>query len=598
MVDESKKQKKGTITEEDASNLIQRYSVETVLALLQEVAQVPGDKIDWNVIVKNTATGISSAKEYQALWRHLAYGQNLLDQSDDDENPMDDDSDLEYEREASPAVSREASAEAAACVKVLIASGQNDLHLPNSSTIDAPLTINIPNSKAHTATSDSSSISCAFQGTNVSIPVTVQKQPLSSGTCGEKRPNGSTEINFPPRKRRRGWSTEDDAKLTSAVQKFGERNWTSIARGDFKNDRKASELSQRWASLRKKQGNSNAGTSSQLSETQLAAAHRAMSLALDMPMGDTLKMAGQSNTIGTKPQLQSLKASASRPEQQSGTAMPVKPSVPTKGLPINPITSADSMVKAAAVAAGARIATATDASSLLEAARSQNVVHIKTGAVSAIKSSSTSMTNQLPSNVHFIRNGLAKALISSPAAATPFVSRPGEASKIQGNSTKPAVPVVQLNPVGTIPALNMSAGVSNTAASMPSAEVVKATEDVEVVTSASETKDPIQKDGGCYQDDIPVDDQSSQSEDKVEKQQSSASSNISKESASGDQNTISFSDQTPDNQIPFPCLEVDEGETKTENLCASKEIQENPKPNMKDDDLQSNPTANIGSGGE
>ncbi|XP_073050982.1 uncharacterized protein [Primulina eburnea] len=553
MVDESKKQKKGTITEEDASNLIQRYSVETVLALLQEVAQVPGDKIDWNVIVKNTATGISSAKEYQALWRHLAYGQNLLDQSDDDENPMDDDSDLEYEREASPAVSREASAEAAACVKVLIASGQNDLHLPNSSTIDAPLTINIPNSKAHTATSDSSSISCAFQGTNVSIPVTVQKQPLSSGTCGEKRPNGSTEINFPPRKRRRGWSTEDDAKLTSAVQKFGERNWTSIARGDFKNDRKASELSQRWASLRKKQGNSNAGTSSQLSETQLAAAHRAMSLALDMPMGDTLKMAGQSNTIGTKPQLQSLKASASRPEQQSGTAMPVKPSVPTKGLPINPITSADSMVKAAAVAAGARIATATDASSLLEAARSQNVVHIKTGAVSAIKSSSTSMTNQLPSNVHFIRNGLAKALISSPAAATPFVSRPGEASKIQ---------------------------------------------DVEVVTSASETKDPIQKDGGCYQDDIPVDDQSSQSEDKVEKQQSSASSNISKESASGDQNTISFSDQTPDNQIPFPCLEVDEGETKTENLCASKEIQENPKPNMKDDDLQSNPTANIGSGGE
>ncbi|XP_075506072.1 uncharacterized protein LOC142543002 isoform X2 [Primulina tabacum] len=565
MVDESKKQKKSTITEEDASNLIQRYSVETVLALLQEVAQVPGDKIDWNAIVKNTATGISSAKEYQALWRHLAYGQNLLDQSDDDENPMDDDSDLEYEREASPAVSREASAEAAACVKVLIASGQNDLHLPNSSTIDAPLTINIPNSKAHTATSDSSSIACAFLGTNVSIPVTVQKQPLSSGTCGEKRPNGSTEINFPPRKRRRGWSTEDDAKLTSAVQKFGERNWTSIARGDFKNDRKASELSQRWASLRKKQGNSNVGTSSQLSETQLAAAHRAMSLALDMPMGDTLKMAGQSNTIGTKPQLQSLKASASRPEQ-SGTAMPVKPSVPTKGLPINPITSADSMVKAAAVAAGARIATATDASSLLEAARSQNVVHIKTGAVSAIKSSSTSTTNQLPSNVHFIRNGLAKALISSPAAATPLVSRPGEASKIQ--------------------------------ASMPSAEVAKATEDVAVVTSASEMKDPNQKDGGCNQDDIPVDDQSSQSEDKVEKQQSSASSNISKESASGDQNTFSFSDQTPDNQIPFPCIEVDEGETKTENLCASKEIQENPKPNMKDDDLQSNPTANIGSGGE
>ncbi|XP_073300131.1 uncharacterized protein [Primulina huaijiensis] len=550
MVDESNKQKKTTINEEDVSNLLQSYSVETVLALLQEVAQVPEDKIDWNAMVKNTATGISNAKEYQVLWRHLAYGQNLIDQLDDDENPMDDDSDLEYEREASPAVSREALAEAAACVKVLIASGQNDLHLPNSSTIDAPLTINIPKSKAHSAFSDGSPLTCAIQGTNVSIPVTVQKQPLSSGTCSEKRPNGSTEINFPPRKRRRGWSSEDDAKLTSAVQKFGERNWANIARGDFKNDRKASELSQRWASLRKKQGNSNAGTSSQLSETQLAAAHRAMSLALDMPMGDTLKMAGQSNIIGTKPQLQSLKAAASRPEQQSGTPIPVKPSVSTKGPPINPL-SADSMVKATAVASGARIATATDASSLFEAARSQNVVHIKTGVGSAIKSSSTSITNQLPSNVHFIRNGLAKAPISSPAAAIPFDSRPAEASKIQ------------------------------------------------VITSASETKDPIQKAGDCNRDDMSVDDQSSQSEDKVEKHQSSASGNIWKETASGDQINISFSDQTPDNQVPLPCSEVVEGETNTDNLGTSKEIQEiNPKSNVKDDDLLSNPTATTGSTGE
>ncbi|XP_073300129.1 uncharacterized protein [Primulina huaijiensis] len=590
MVDESNKQKKTTINEEDVSNLLQSYSVETVLALLQEVAQVPEDKIDWNAMVKNTATGISNAKEYQVLWRHLAYGQNLIDQLDDDENPMDDDSDLEYEREASPAVSREALAEAAACVKVLIASGQNDLHLPNSSTIDAPLTINIPKSKAHSAFSDGSPLTCAIQGTNVSIPVTVQKQPLSSGTCSEKRPNGSTEINFPPRKRRRGWSSEDDAKLTSAVQKFGERNWANIARGDFKNDRKASELSQRWASLRKKQGNSNAGTSSQLSETQLAAAHRAMSLALDMPMGDTLKMAGQSNIIGTKPQLQSLKAAASRPEQQSGTPIPVKPSVSTKGPPINPL-SADSMVKATAVASGARIATATDASSLFEAARSQNVVHIKTGVGSAIKSSSTSITNQLPSNVHFIRNGLAKAPISSPAAAIPFDSRPAEASKIQGNSTNPVVPAVQPNPI-------MSAGVSNTATSTPSIELAK-TKDIAVITSASETKDPIQKAGDCNRDDMSVDDQSSQSEDKVEKHQSSASGNIWKETASGDQINISFSDQTPDNQVPLPCSEVVEGETNTDNLGTSKEIQEiNPKSNVKDDDLLSNPTATTGSTGE
>ena len=55
----------------------------TVLQLLQEVAQVPGVRIDWNALVKKTTTGISNAREYQMLWRHLAYRDALLQRSED-----------------------------------------------------------------------------------------------------------------------------------------------------------------------------------------------------------------------------------------------------------------------------------------------------------------------------------------------------------------------------------------------------------------------------------------------------------------------------------------------------------------------------------
>lgn len=62
--------------------------METLLTLLQEVERVAGDKIDWDELVKNTATGISCAREYQMLWRHLAYGNILEDQIDSDAEPM------------------------------------------------------------------------------------------------------------------------------------------------------------------------------------------------------------------------------------------------------------------------------------------------------------------------------------------------------------------------------------------------------------------------------------------------------------------------------------------------------------------------------
>ncbi|KAK4389038.1 hypothetical protein Sango_2240800 [Sesamum angolense] len=560
MVDKSRKRKKGSVSEEDVSTLLERYSV---------WAQVAGEKIDWHEMVKNTATGISGAREYQMLWRHLAYGETLIDQFDHDADLMDDDSDLEYELEAFPAVGREASTEAAACVKFTSAN--------------------------------------AMHGTNISIPVSVQKQPLSSGICGEKRPNnGTSGLNMPPRRKRRGWSTEEDMKLTAAVEKYGERNWANIARGDFKNDRKASELSQRWANLRKKQGNVKVGTSSQLSETQLAAAHRAMSLALNMPMGDNLKGASQISTeellfscpvwfmcmfivsnvaphfnfspscfletssVGMKSQHQSQKASTSLPDQQLGRAGPPKSQVPSKRPTMNPTSTPDSMVKAAAVAAGARIATSADASSLIEAARSQNVVHITTGGSSVMKSSTTSITNQLPSNVHFIRNGLAKAPISTYSAAKPNISRPGEAQQAQGYPIKPAASAVQSKSVVTATVLNVTSGVETATASTPSVTLPKTSEDAVVSTSATEERLPVNQSAALG------------NKSEVGKSQSSASGNAPEENTRGDQASISLSDpvgQRQDDQVALPQPQAEGNGTKnTESQFANKEIHDIPAP--------------------
>lgn len=50
----------------------------TILKLLQEMAYYAEPKMDWNELVKKTSTGITNAREYQLLWRHLAYRDSLL----------------------------------------------------------------------------------------------------------------------------------------------------------------------------------------------------------------------------------------------------------------------------------------------------------------------------------------------------------------------------------------------------------------------------------------------------------------------------------------------------------------------------------------
>ncbi|XP_047313429.1 uncharacterized protein LOC124916720 [Impatiens glandulifera] len=362
---EKKKKRKGTISERNVATLLHRYSPSTIFSVLQEVAQVAEEKFDWDELVKNTSTGISNAREYQMLWRHLAYRDPIAEELEDGAKPMDDDSDLEYELEAHPPISGEASIEASAIVKVLIASGlQGASSLASGMSVEAPLIINVP-------TTVGLSEDLQQQGINITIPVCVPKQPLNMPTVPFVEINGPTSCNLPPRKKRKQWSEEEDRKLRAAVLRCGDGSWATILKEDFCGERTVSQLAQRWGAIKKKKQQGNVGGSSQISDIHIAT-RRAMNYALDMPI-DNHKITTLLNSGGTTVQ------------QDIGPSKKVQ--TITKGVVEDP-------VKAAAVAAGARIASASDAASLLLATRGKSAVHMTTSG------------SGLPPNVHFIRTGL------------------------------------------------------------------------------------------------------------------------------------------------------------------------------------------------
>nr|KYP69305.1 hypothetical protein KK1_008494 [Cajanus cajan] len=228
------KTKNAPFTEEDAATLIQRYDATTVFTLLQEVAHHPHPKIDWKELVKKSATGISNAREYQMLWRHLAYRHSLPESFEDGTEPLDDDSDLEFEVETLPPVSVESASEAAACVKVMIASRTLSESAPSSSTIEAPLNINVPVCHSSRTPIESSQPSNLMQGTSIIFPVTVLRQtlpPSASSTDGAET-KGFISGNMASKRKRKAWSEEEDMQLRAAVQRWGEGNWATMAKGD------------------------------------------------------------------------------------------------------------------------------------------------------------------------------------------------------------------------------------------------------------------------------------------------------------------------------------------------------------------------------
>ncbi|KAK3038311.1 hypothetical protein RJ639_031407 [Escallonia herrerae] len=688
MVEQAKKQKRGSVSEEDISTILQRYKATTVLALLQEVAHVQDAKIDWNALVKKTTTGITSAREYQMLWRHLAYRDSLLERLDDAAEPLDNDSDLEYELEAFPTVSSEASTEAAACVKVLIASGfPNESSLANGSTVEAPLTINIPNGHLNRVPIENSQLGSFMQGKNITVPVSVQKQPLPAVTSAEGLDAyGSASGNLTARRKRKPWSAAEDMELIAAVQKCGEGNWANILKGDFKGDRTASQLSQvtflsllaidieretlenliinldikqnpsaslrghfkkrlkslkcmekspngkykispiykraesppllirillsafrvlRWAIIRKRQGNLNVGGGSQISEAQLAA-RRAMSLALNMPMASSIgtvdyfsgtnsngtasnsarPAVGDASSVG--PQQDSVLTVA----QRSGTlGSSSKSRVTAKKSSAKSARAPDALVKAAAVAAGARIATPSDAASLLKAAQAKNAVHIMPGGGSLIKSNPMPSPQMgLPPNVHYIRTGLATTPLSVSASGAPNSSWPSVTQQLQGHIARPAVPTSQSHPVSVAAESN---GISDatTATSFRINELkVKTAEDIVTSSSAEAPKELVQKDQAAASADSK---REQVKEDRaaflgkakdVQEAEIACSGNAPKEQAQEDQTSVSGSSleeliqedqasaladasikQDQDNQIALPRLEPNSSKCSSGN---------------------------------
>ncbi|KAG2317070.1 hypothetical protein Bca4012_067965 [Brassica carinata] len=272
MVDSSNKKRKEFISEEDMATLLQRYDTTTILKLLQEMAYYAEPKMDWNEMVKKTSTGITSARDYQLLWRHLAYRDSLLPM-DGNALPLDDDSDMECELETSPAVSVDAVAEAVAHVKVIASSYvPSDSDIPEDSTFEAPLTINIP--YGHRGPQEPSDSYWSSKGMNITFPISLQK--------GAEGHNGNgLASSAASRKKRKKWSAEEDEELFAAVKRHGEGSWVTISREEFEGERTVSQLSQRWGFLRKRCDTSNTSTQSGLHRTEeQMAANRALSLAV------------------------------------------------------------------------------------------------------------------------------------------------------------------------------------------------------------------------------------------------------------------------------------------------------------------------------
>ncbi|GAU23663.1 hypothetical protein TSUD_304380 [Trifolium subterraneum] len=295
-----KNPKKLTFSEIDAATLTQRYDATTVLTVLQELTHYTESKFDWNELVKKTTSGISNAREYQMLWRHLAYRYDLPENLDEEGvEPMDDDSDIDCELESFPSASAESTLEPSACVKVIIASRTLSESTPSSSTIEAPLAVNFPVCCSSRTPKEISLSSNLMEQTSIMFPVFVNRQTLptvsSTDALETKGTVGGTMAN---KRKRKGWSEEEDNELRAAVQRWGEGNWATLAKGDhFSFKRTATQLSQRWSTLRKKDGSTNSSatnpvttntpvtpvtTNTQYTAEQLATRH-SLNLALDMP---------------------------------------------------------------------------------------------------------------------------------------------------------------------------------------------------------------------------------------------------------------------------------------------------------------------------
>ncbi|CAD6244199.1 unnamed protein product [Miscanthus lutarioriparius] len=419
-----KGKRKRHLSEDDVYLLLHRYAPGTILTALQEVAQhAEGRRIDWRAVVGKSATGITSAREYQMLWRHFAYRHDLEDSVDAGEEPLGDDSDLELELEPNPIPTKEALSEASALAKALISGSSREQASGHRINLDPPV-LNTQNEKIVRVPSEKQ-LAQSHRIANVTGPVASSKQSSHIGPSpGHLDPNGASK----KRKKSKAWSKEEDADLAAGVQKYGEGNWEDILhKCNFDSTRTPDQLSQRWA-LKRPGGSTKPASTKHASvgSEERSAALKALSLAVGpMRRSGAYQQSIQHKSTAFAPKMPEVR-SAATPSPAPELALPVPVPVamplrvaaqvqtllhqgqqaPAQAVPPkssnasnktrkkqaaqpNP-TIGPSSIQAAAIAAGGRLATASTAASFLKAAQSKNVVHIKSLGATSLKSSASS----------------------------------------------------------------------------------------------------------------------------------------------------------------------------------------------------------------
>ncbi|CAE5962540.1 unnamed protein product [Arabidopsis arenosa] len=499
MVDNSNnKKRKEFISEADIATLLQRYDTITILKLLQEMAYYADTKMDWNELVKKTSTGITNAREYQLLWRHLAYRDSLVP-VDNNARVLDDDSDMECELEASPAVGVDVVTEAVAHVKVMAASYvPSESDIPEDSMVEAPLTINIPYG-LHRGAQEPSDSYWSSRGMNITFPVFLPK-------AAEGHNGNGLASSLAPRKRRKKWSAEEDEELIAAVKQHGEGSWALISKEAFEGERTTSQLSQRWGAIRRRTDTSNTSTQTGLQRTEAQMANRAVSLAVGnrlpskklavgitpMLSSGTIKGA-QANGANSGSTLQ--RQQLSQPQIQAlpratTSASGAKSRVPAKKTTGNSTTKAELMVTANSVAAAASslprpsgiisapkaapVKTAASAASLprpsgiisaptAEPVKTASVASLprpssvlsapKADPVKSVPAAATNTKAVGPLNLRHAVNGSPNHTISSSPFNKPSLMAPlSKGSTIPNNSVPPSFASSRLVPTQRVPA--------------------------------------------------------------------------------------------------------------------------------------------------
>lgn len=418
--------RKRSLSEDEVYLLLHRYAPSTILTALQEVAQhADGRRIDWRAVVGKSTTGITSAREYQMLWRHVAYHHDLDESVTGGDQPLGDDSDLELELEPVPNPTTEDLSEATALAKALISGSSRD-QASGHRNLDAPM-LNTLNEKMVRVPSEKQ-LGQSHRIINNTGPVSNSKQASHSGPSPHPLDaNGASK----KKKKTKAWSKEEDADLTAGVQKYGEGNWEDILQKyNFDNTRTPDLLSQRWALICKRPGGSTKHASSKHGTVASSEERKAALNALKMAVGpirgtSALRSGVHQQTIQHKstvfapniPEVRSGAAPSPAPAPPPALALPVPvpdsvPSVrpvsgsvqvqsplhqgqqaPARAAPPKQSNASNktrkkqaakpnpaiiqSSIQAAAFAAGGRLAPASAAASFLKAAQSKTAVHIR-----------------------------------------------------------------------------------------------------------------------------------------------------------------------------------------------------------------------------